>query len=117
MLKKITILLMLMFALLPFYNIANAVDTAGDPNPDVPTNYIDNQEIENIKKIIGENTPEFLSKPVIACVEFFENIRKDMNSKTENQIVHPIFNKPIIFYAILFVIFILILRSTWRLIF
>lgn len=133
------------------------MDKAGDPNPDVPTTYVGNQQIENIKKIIGEKTPDFLAKPIVAGVNMLEKWRGDVSLKIDNKkeevkvelkilnnggispetkakmneltkpwkyaeifflsLISFIFSHALIFYAIFVVIFILVLRSIWRLIF
>jgi hypothetical protein len=62
-------------------------------------------EIQNIQKIIGDHTPSFISKPIIAVANYLEYFR-----------LHY-FNNPFIFYAILVFIVVLIVRFFWRLIF
>ncbi len=121
--KKIVILVslfplvFLVLFLFPIYKIASAVDTAGDPNPDVPTTYVGNQQIQNIKKLIGENTPGFIAKPIIKIANASEGWRKEMSAKTEGKVYSIIFDNGLVFYGIFVVIFGLILRSFWRMIF
>ena len=74
-------------------------------------------EIGNIRKIIGEKTPEFLAKPVIAAVQAIEKFRKDMAVKTEGEVYHFVFDNAYVFYVIFTVIVLMLLRTIWRIIF
>ncbi len=60
------------------------------------------QQINDVKTIIGKNTPDFISKPLIWLVELLESFRKDG------------FNNPFIFYGLFFVILYMVVRSIWR---
>ncbi|OGI63295.1 hypothetical protein A2818_01560 [Candidatus Nomurabacteria bacterium RIFCSPHIGHO2_01_FULL_40_12] len=48
-------------------------------------NAISSKSIENIKKVIGENTPEFLVEPIISTAIATENFRSDMDQTLENK--------------------------------
>ena len=74
-------------------------------------------EIQTIKKIIGEKTPEFLAKPVVAAVQAIEKFRKDMAVKTEGEVYHFVFDNAYVFYVIFTVIVLMLLRTIWRIIF
>jgi len=60
---------------------------------------------ENITKIVGENTPEFITRAIIWTVERLENFR--VNS----------FNSKYIFYPLLLLGLFFVLRYIWRRIF
>lgn|GEM_PF-5491833 len=74
-------------------------------------------EIDNIKRIIGEKTPEFIKKPIIAAVLWLEKFRKDMDAKSEGKFYNFAFASPYVFYVIVFIIFMFVLRIIWRIIF
>ena len=74
-------------------------------------------EIGNIRKIIGEKTPDFISKPVIAIVEALEEFRTNNAEKSEGKIYHFVFANVFIFYGIFIIILFLLLRIIWRIIF
>ncbi len=75
------------------------------------------EQIKNIQRVIGEKTPSFIAKPIIAAVEAVETFRTNMADKIDNKIVSTIFDNKFVFYGIFIVIVVLILRSLWRLIF
>ncbi|HTE49075.1 MAG TPA: hypothetical protein VK675_04165 [Candidatus Paceibacterota bacterium] len=72
------------------------------------------------EKILGKGTPEFLSKPIIIVTFAIEKFRTDMGNDLENSpfsFFSFIFNNQIVFYGICLVIFFLLVRSIWRVIF
>jgi len=115
--RKVAILFFLAFSFLTTSGVASAEYKAGDPNPDVPTSYVRGSDIDNIKKIIGEKTPDVIAKPVIAAVQAIEKFRIDMAEKSEGKFYNFIFSNPYVFYVIFFIIFIFVLRTIWRIIF
>ena len=115
--RKVVILFFLAFSFLITSGVASAVYKAGDPNPDVPTSYVRGSDIDNIKKIIGEKTPDVIAKPVIATVQAIEKFRIDMAEKSEGKFYNFIFSNPYVFYVIFFIIFVFVLRTIWRIIF
>jgi len=97
---------------------AAAQDRAGDPAPDnVPTSYVRSSEISNIKKLIGEKTPDFIAKPVIAVVTALENFRIKQAEKSDGKVYHFVFANVFVFYGIFIIILFLLLRIIWRIIF
>ena len=74
-------------------------------------------EIGNIRKIIGEKTPDFIAKPVIAVVTALENFRLAQAEKSEGKVYHFVFANVFIFYGIFIIILFLLLRIIWRIIF
>ncbi len=60
---------------------------------------------QNIQKVVGENTPKFISQIIIGAVDRLEAFR--INT----------FNNGFIFYSILLIILFYILRYIWKLIF
>ena len=60
---------------------------------------------QNIQKIIGENTPEFISKIIISTVDKLEDFRVNT------------FNSEFIFYPVLIILLFFILRYIWNRIF
>ena len=60
---------------------------------------------QNIQKIIGENTPEFISKIIISTVDKLEDFRVNT------------FNSKFIFYPVLIILLFFILRYIWNRIF
>ena len=83
----------------------------------MPTSYVRKSEIDNIKKIIGEKTPEFISKPIIAATQAIEKFRKDQADKSEDKVYHFVFANPYVFYVIFSFLVLVILRTLWRMIF
>ena len=104
MFKKIGIVFLLIFFLFLGYQIANA-EVIPEENSSAETNNAGYEQIKNIKKIIGEKTPDFLSKPIIAVVNALEEFRKNS------------FNSQLVFYSVFFFFLLLIARFIWRLIF
>ena len=104
MFKKIGIVFLLIFFLFLGYQIANA-EVIPEENSSAETNAVGYEQIKNIKKIIGEKTPDFLAKPIIAVVNALEEFRKNS------------FNSQLVFYSVFFFFFFLIARFIWRLIF
>jgi hypothetical protein len=74
-------------------------------------------EIDNIQKLIGEKTPDFIAKPVIAIAEALEKFRTNNAEKSEGKMYHFVFANVFIFYGIFVVILFLLLRTIWRIIF
>jgi hypothetical protein len=105
--KNIVIVFLLIICLLPINKInAQKNNTTKDTISIADAiGSINIESAKNIRKIIGENTPEFLSKPIIATIDALEVFR--LNN----------FNNPFIFYGILSFIFVLVIRFIWRLIF
>lgn len=123
--KNVGIILLLVFCLLPTHKIY-----AQSSNTNLQSN-------QNIRKIIGENTPDFIAKPIIFTVNAIEKFRSDMGAnfenkkeKTQNQnkyieytelymftFLSFIFNNALTFYIILILIIFLILRYIGRLFF
>ncbi|OGI60841.1 hypothetical protein A2814_03455 [Candidatus Nomurabacteria bacterium RIFCSPHIGHO2_01_FULL_38_19] len=60
---------------------------------------------KSIQKIIGENTPEFISKIIISTVDKLEDFRVNT------------FNSKFIFYPVLIIFLFFILRYIWNRIF
>lgn len=81
------------------------------------TNNTGGGEIQNIKKIIGEKTPDFIAKPVIAAVQAIEEFRKDQAEKSEGKFYNFVFAGPYVFYVIFTVVALMLLRAIWRIIF
>jgi hypothetical protein len=86
----------------------------------------------NAQKIIGTNTPAFLSKPIISVVNAIEKFRSDMSASMENQkmVSHGqpiplyfftfwgfVFGNRLVFYGSSLVIIFLILNYFWSLLF
>ena len=123
--KTIALIIFLFFVLLPTYKI--------------------NAQGSDIQKIIGENTPDFIAKPIISIVTAIEKFRSDTGIETElkkEELQIGInssqsaglskylkyaelylftassiaFNNKLIFYASFLVIIFLILRFGWGLI-
>lgn len=65
--KKTILILFLIFSFLPSKTNAQTINVA------------------DIKKIIGENTPEFIAKPIILTVNAVEKFRSDMGMTAENK--------------------------------
>ncbi len=63
------------------------------------------KSVDNITKIVGENTPQFITNAIIATIEKLENFR--VNS----------FNSKYIFYPLLLILAFLLLRYIWRRVF
>src|SRR3989339_746947 len=112
-----------------------------------PYSIIDNisinssESIQNIRNTIKENTPSFIVEPATLTANVIETIQNEIkainitnqknNTEKENKFIKPlkylelffftllsyIFNIKFIFYGILFIIIIFILRYFWRLIF
>ncbi|MBP6883706.1 MAG: hypothetical protein KBC06_00510 [Candidatus Pacebacteria bacterium] len=80
----------------------STASTTTTPVENKNTNTGNNKQIEEIKTIVGKNTPGFLSKPIIWFVNFLEDFRKNS------------FNNVFIFYGLFFVALFMILRSIWR---
>lgn len=129
--KNIEIILLLIFCLLPIHNIY-----AQNSNSD-----------QTIKKIIGNNTPDFIAKPIILTVDAIERFRTDASLTSENNkkeietqikvsketniflkyikyielffitFLFFIFNNAFTFYWSLVVIIFIIIRYAWNLIF
>lgn len=87
-----------------------------------------------IKKVIGENTPDFIAKPIIFAVNTIEKFRSEISVNFETKKIEAqkqnenvkfytysflftIFNNKLVFYLSLVVIVFLILRFVWHLIF
>jgi len=101
--------------LLPIYRVALAGETK--TNEAGETRSLGYAQIKNIQKIIGEKTPEFISKPIIKFVEVIESFRSKTAGKTENKIITTVFNSKIIFYSFFAIVFFYLFRIIWRLIF
>jgi hypothetical protein len=79
------------------------ISTSTETNPNTePTSPKKDKQIEDIKIIIGKNTPSFLSKPIIWLVNFLENFRLNY------------FSSPFIFYGFFFVLVFWLARYIWR---
>ncbi|MEK7569695.1 MAG: hypothetical protein AAB500_02310 [Patescibacteria group bacterium] len=118
--KKLAIIFLLVAIVIPAISFAQSgdtVDRAGDPNPDVPTSYIRSSEIRNIQTIVGEKTPDFIKKPIIASITWLENFRLTGAERSEGQFYHFVFANVYVFYGIFIVIVLLVLRTIWRIIF
>ena len=81
-------------------------------------------ETRNIRKIIGENTPEFITKSVVLIIEKTEGFRLSVYEFSENKKggwfftgVSFLFGKKIFFYGVTLVILFWIARAIWRRIF
>jgi hypothetical protein len=116
-LKTGWVIVILLISFFPIFRFANAVDRAGDPNPDVPTSYVRGSDITTIKKIIGEKTPNFITQPVVTIAQSVEGFRQDMIRKSEGKFYQFIFSRSLIYYIIFTVIFFFLLRTIWRIIF
>lgn len=114
--KRVAIIIFL-FSLLITPATVGAQERAGDTNPDVPTSYVRSSEISNIKKIIGEKTPGFISKPVVAAVQAIEGFRIKQAEKSDGKVYHFVFANVFVFYGIFVIILFLALRIIWRIIF
>lgn len=105
MVKNIRILFISLFFigffLLPTYQAQSATETTNSSEGKT-TGYT---QIQNIKELIGNNTPNFIAKPIIASVNYLEEFRKGS------------FNNPFIFYGVFIFLFVLVFRFFWRLIF
>jgi hypothetical protein len=86
-------------------SVMAATTTATTPAKSTDVSTTSTAEIQNIQKIIGEKTPSWISGPIINTINFLEEFRKTK------------FNTPLIFYAVLIIILILVLRFIFRLIF
>ncbi|HEY4494386.1 MAG TPA: hypothetical protein VJB95_03090 [Candidatus Paceibacterota bacterium] len=115
--QRLVLIFLITFSILLTSGAAIAQDRAGDANSDVPTSYVRNSEIQNIKKIIGKKTPDFIAKPVIAVVTALENFRLAQAEKSEGKVYHFVFANVFIFYGIFIIILFLLLRIIWRIIF
>jgi len=62
------------------------------------------------EKILGKNTPEFLSKPIIAATVAIEKYRTDMSVAYKNTFFFFIFDNRLVFYGIFLIIVIIVLR-------
>mgnify|MGYP001592314995 FL=1 len=89
------------FFLLSISGVMGATETTNS-DESKSTSYT---QIQNIKKLIGDNTPNFVAKPIIASVNYLEEFRKGS------------FNNPFIFYSVFIFLFVLVFRFFWRLIF
>src|SRR3990167_195296 len=83
----------------------------------VPAQERGTSEIGNIRKIIGEKTPEFITKPIVAVVEAIEGFRIKQAEKSDGKVYHFVFANVFVFYGILIIILFLLLRTIWRIIF
>lgn|ERR1035437_5480367 len=102
--KRVVLFFMLTFALLTVFSFLPSNTIAATTTESKATTS-NPSEIQTIQKIIGDKTPSFISQPIIAVINFLEEFRKTN------------FNNPFIFYSILIILLILIIRFIWRLIF
>ena len=56
-----------------------------EANPNLKSSVLGLESINNIRKIIGENTPEFVAKPIILGINMTEGLRSDMNVILKNK--------------------------------
>ena len=108
-LKRIWIFILPLFFIFPTLKMVQAAPTE--------KHSLGYTQIKNIQKIIGDKTPSFLSKPIIATLDKTEGFRTSMAKKTEGKALSVVFKYWVIFYGILAFLVGLILRSLWRLIF
>jgi len=105
MLKKIIFVLVPIFVigffLFPAHQTFGAT-TATSESETAPAVEQQNKQVEEIKTIIGKNTPNFLAKPIIFIVEALESFRQNN------------FNNPFIFYGVFFIFLFIIVRAIWR---
>jgi hypothetical protein len=85
--KNIGIILLLIFCLLPTHKII-AQTTDLTPNINSAINNVAAVGLEstqNIRKIIGENTPDFIAKPMVLGASTVENFRQNIGIASENK--------------------------------